>query len=181
MIMTGTAFAEIGNIGLFSDPGGTVCNLYDDVTGLVQIYVVLSYIPTWIDGAMGARFMVECDDGVNMIYIDEIIPDPFIAEGNSLTGIDMGSPICYPSPHLILTIRYYGQGLSDICSYCRVVAHPVPLNEQYPEAIYIIICDGLPYWFSATGGEIVINPDAGCNCDVPVEETSWGKIKSLYR
>ena len=183
MIITCTTFAEIGNIGLFSDPGGTTCNLYDDIPGLVQIFVVQNYIPTWADGAMEARFMVQCDGGVNMTYIDEIITDPHISEGNSLTGIDISFYSCHPSPHLILTIRYFGEGLTDPCSYCRVVPHPEEKNVQTPPGIYLVFCfeDDLPLWFHATGGEIVVNPDAGCNCDVPVEETSWGKIKSLYR
>jgi hypothetical protein len=34
---------------------------------------------------------------------------------------------------------------------------------------------------TATGGDVVINPIEGCFCDIPVEETSWGQIKSLYK
>jgi hypothetical protein len=33
----------------------------------------------------------------------------------------------------------------------------------------------------ATGGDIVVNPDGSCMCDIPVESTTWGKIKELYK
>jgi hypothetical protein len=42
-------------------------------------------------------------------------------------------------------------------------------------------CDPIPNCLVAIGGSLVINPTDDSVCDVPVEETSWGQIKSFYK
>jgi hypothetical protein len=32
-----------------------------------------------------------------------------------------------------------------------------------------------------TGGQLIVNPAPGCQCSVPVEETTWGQVKALYQ
>jgi hypothetical protein len=44
-------------------------------------------------------------------------------------------------------------------------------------------CNYLPNKTFPEGGQIVINPNETCECmrPVPVQETTWGQIKSLYQ
>jgi hypothetical protein len=78
---------------------------------------------------------------------------------------------------MILTIQFFAQGLSGPCSYCQVMADPTAT----PPGIYVTDCSSPPLLLNATGGDVVINPIPGCFCNIPVEETSWGQIKSLYQ
>ncbi len=174
MLMTGVAYTQPGSIGLFSDPGGASPCLYELAPSLVTIYVVHVYSP----GATASQFMVYCESEVALTYLGETSPYTTMI-GNSQTGIAIAYEMCIASPNHILTINYYGQGLSAPCSRCRVVADPT----GFPPGIYVADCDDPPNVLSATGGEMEINADVHCWCYyfVPAEDTSWGQIKSLYK
>ncbi|MCK4776515.1 MAG: hypothetical protein KAT30_17080, partial [Candidatus Krumholzibacteria bacterium] len=75
-------------------------------------------------------------------------------------------------------IDYFAQGLSPPCSYIQVVADPLAYD---PPGIQVADCAFPPNVVNATGGDVVVNPDASCMCNIPVEETTWGKVKALYR
>lgn len=167
------AFAQYpGSIGLFADPGATTCDVYD-VPGILSIYAV--HVFTF--GATGAQFMVTCAWGANMMYLSDVVTPPYISIGNSQTGIAIAYGMCVPSPNMILTIQYFAQGLSDPCSYCQVMADPT----ANPPGIYVTDCGSPPLLLNATGGDVVVNPEPGCYCNIPVEETSWGQVKALYQ
>jgi hypothetical protein len=167
------AFAQPpGSIGLFADPGATTCDVYD-VPGLLLIYVVHVYTP----GATGAQFRVVCAWGANLTYLSDAVTPPYISIGNSQTGIAIAYGMCVPSPNMILTLQFFAQGLSGPCSYCQVMEDPT----ANPPGIYVTDCASPPNLLTATGGDVVINPEPGCYCNIPIEETSWGQIKSLYK
>jgi hypothetical protein len=168
------AFAQPpGSIGLFADPGATNCDVYDQVPGLVIIYVVHVYTP----GATAAQFMVVCAWGSLMTYLAETPTPPYICIGNSQTGVACAYGGCVPSPNVIMTLTFFGSGISAPCSYCQVMADP----SATPPGIYVTDCASPPNLLNATGGDVVINPIPGCFCNIPVEETSWGHIKNLYQ
>lgn len=168
------AFAQPpGSIGLFSDPGGTNCDVNDIVPGLVIIYVVHVYTP----GATAAQFRVVCGWGANMIYLSDVVTPPYFSIGSSQTGIVIAYGVCATSPNMILALNFFGQGLSAPCSYCQVMDDPT----ASPPGIYVWDCSDPPQVLNATGGDVVINPVAGCFCDVPVEGTTWGGVKALYQ
>jgi hypothetical protein len=159
-----------GSLFLAGDSLGTDCTVYD-TPGLVHIYVVHVY--TY--GATGSQFMIDCTSGFAPVYLTEF--SPYITIGNSQTGVAIAYGSCVPSPHTILDIHYFGQGLSQDCSSCRVVPDPYAMPPQ----ILVADCQDPPNLLIATGGEIWINPDGSCHCLIPVQETSWGQIKSLYK
>ena len=84
---------------------------------------------------------------------------------------------CYASPNLILTIHYFGNGITPTCSLIKVMPDP----SATPPGIYVTDCADPPILGGAVGNAMVINPVPGCGCDIPVEQTSWGQIKSLYQ
>lgn len=180
LLVAGSVFAQGGQIGLFSDVFGTNCNVYDAAPGLVVVYVVHVYAI----GATAAQFSV--DDvtwsGGAMTPLAEAVTNPFIKIGtcaNSLggTGCAIAYGGCYASPNMILTIQYFGSGLTPNCRYIQVMPDP----SATPPGIYVTDCSDPPLLMGADGGAMVINPDPTCLCDIPVEETSWGQIKSLYK
>jgi hypothetical protein len=179
LLVASLAFAQGGSIGLFSTPLANNCDVYD-IPGLVLVYVVHVYSP----GATAAQFIV--DDltwsGGAMIYLAETVTAPYIKIGTcAMSGGGIGCAIafggCMPSPNMMLTIQYFGNGFSPTCGYIQVMPDP----SATPPGIYVTDCSSPPLLLNATGGDVVINPDATCMCNIPVEETTWGGIKNLYK
>jgi hypothetical protein len=173
--LAGAVNAQVpGSIGLFADPAASYCDVYDYAPGIVIVYVV--HVMT--TGATASQFRVDSNSwGANMLYLSEVVTPPYYAIGNSQTGVSIAYTYCVPSPNMIMYIQYFAQGLSATCSKIKVVDHPTAT----PPGIYVVDCSDPPNLLTATGGSVVINPDATCMCDIPVEETTWGKIKSLYQ
>ncbi|NIO28521.1 MAG: hypothetical protein GTO29_08210 [Candidatus Latescibacteria bacterium] len=166
--------AQPGSIGLFADPGGTTCDVYDE-PGTVTVYVLHLSSP----GATGSCFRVDwLSWGVTMMYMCETVTPPYLSIGSSDAGIAIAYGSCVVSPHMILAIQFCALGTTPPCSYIQVVADTTYYDVP---GIWVRDCGTPPSTLRARGGDAVINPDATCYCDVPVEETSWGRVKLLYR
>lgn len=179
IVLIGPAQAQPGAITLSSSSYRYwCCNAEDRQEGLLKIYVYHVYTP----GATASQFMVLPSTGVNLIYITETSPFGMII-GNSQNGIAIAYEACLQAPILLLEIVYYTRGLSQSCSVMNIVP-----NFNAPSGqIEVADCSDPPNILVATGGELIVNMDESCMwwecyCDPdPVEQTSWGAIKSLYR
>ena len=86
---------------------------------------------------------------------------------------------------MILTLQFFAQGLSETCSGFRVVPHP-GLGM-----VGVLDCESPSNLLQGTGGCVFVNADWNCDCNIgtlltcddlsPVEDTTWGQIKTLYR
>ncbi|NIM20511.1 MAG: hypothetical protein GTO51_09820 [Candidatus Latescibacteria bacterium] len=169
------AFAQAGSIGLFSDPGGASCDVYD-VPAVVYVYVIHVLTP----GATGSQFRVnDADWGNAMVFLAETVTLPYLKIGQCRDGCAIAYGSCIAGPNMILTLMYSGTALTPPCSYIQVVADPT--TEDPPPGIWVTDCVIPPNLIPATGGDVVINPDETCMCNIPVQDTNWGRIKSLYR
>ncbi|MFH1754418.1 MAG: hypothetical protein ABIA59_01835 [Candidatus Latescibacterota bacterium] len=178
------AFAEStpsqsGAIGLSSSAYRSwCCNAYDEQPGLLKLYVYHVYTP----GATASQFMVSPAYIPNLTYLGETSPFDVVI-GNSKTGIAISYGACLTAPILLLEIWYFGIGLSEPCSIVSVQPSPSAPSGN----IEVADCSVPPNVLFATGADLVINPDPFCSwwecfCDPdPVEQRSWGQIKSLYR
>jgi len=70
---------------------------------------------------------------------------------------------------IVLSVTYLLPGTSSACSCLRIV--PYPGDEPY------IVCNGCDFMElpCSGGGSLHVN------CTVPVESTTWGRVKALYR
>jgi hypothetical protein len=165
-------FAQIpGTILVSGDPGGLDHYIDDQTPGLVNVYIVHAFTP----GATAAQFRVTWDAGMSMTYLAEAVTVPYIGIGTSTSGIAIAYGLCLDSPNMILTINFFGQGLSGECAEMRVVEDPT----ASPPAIYVTDCSDPPNLLQAAGGLAFVNP--GPSCTNTVENASWGNIKSLFR
>ena len=160
-----------GSIGIFANMYGSQCD-YLDMSGLFDIYVVHMFTP----GSTGSQFRVDVSPGVTMTLLQTnymtgiYIGDPF-------TGIQIAYGSCLSSPIVLIDFLYWNHGTSEPCSYFQIAADPAGVSP----GIYSVDC-GIPgNIVPATGGRLIVNPQAGCYCNVPAEDTSWGQIKSLYQ
>jgi hypothetical protein len=161
-----------GSINLYGNEAGTVCGIYDNVPGQIyNIYVFHMYATE----VASAGFKVEQQDGANLTWLGDSAT-LYNLMGTSDEGMEvLYWPSCLSSPLHILTISYQGNVSSSDCSYLRVVG----IIAGDPP--YAAGCD--PYWpmtYDASGGSLAINPTDDCPCNVPVEDTTWGKVKALY-
>jgi hypothetical protein len=102
-----------------------------------------------------------------------LISRPGEVLGTTETGVTIGYGSCKTGTFWIITALYYVTA-AEPCCHWTVVADPyVPSGK-----IDIADCDyHLTY---ATGGGAIVNATEACNCDVPTENTTWGKVKALY-
>jgi hypothetical protein len=169
------AFAQAGSIGVFADPAGASCDLLDAVPGLYNVYVVHVFTP----GATASQFAVTWTAG--MMFLSESPTAPYIKIGTCSqpgTGCAIAYGGCIGSPNMILTISFFAQLLSAPCS----MFHVIP-DQTAPAKTSVLVtdCGDPPLLLNATGGEAFVNNNGSCPCNVPVEETTWGGIKSMYR
>ena len=170
MLSASMAFAQGGSIGVFSDTGGASCNLTDAAAGLLSFYVVHVLTP----GATAAQFMAPmpaCMVGASYLSDTGIFP---VTIGNSQGGVAIGYGACLAAPIHVLTINYFGGGTTTPCCYYGVFPDP---NVASGEIEVVDCAENLLF---ATGGVGIINPDGTCQCDVPVQDTTWGQIKSMF-
>ena len=183
------ASAQAGYIGIFSDPGGTDCGLVDAAPGLAIAYVVHVNTP----GATASQFRVASGDGFDCIWLGDQSLFPIII-GNSIDGISIAYGSCLSSPIHILSINYFCSGLSATCSWLHICPDPLAPTG------FIEVVDCNQQKLIASGGVLWVNPDwITCGCwinasaskspsaspvctpPVPVRQSTWGAVKSLYR
>jgi hypothetical protein len=179
MLSASLAFAQAGSIGLFADETGTSCNVVDDAAspGLCSIFVLFVNH----GGITGAQFMCPLPACMQAQYMSWSSPwpvkigdpvQPDITSG--LIGIAIGTGSCQAAPTLLVTLNFFCQGLTGDCCYYGI---------QPAEGIASGSIEGVDCDFTATfptGGECIVNSNAGCDCDVPTHETTWGAVKAMF-
>ena len=88
-------------------------------------------------------------------------------------------PSCVSTDFNFVNVLYRSFGSADLCSSLEVVPNPAALSGT----IEATDCtDPAPLTSTADGSDLTVNcsdPDR-CGRIVPVENTSWGRIKALY-
>lgn len=172
------AAAQYGSIGPYADRGGCVCDIVDTY-GLMHVYVVHRDMTA---GVKGSRFTISGDalPYLTFLYANPI-GDLFI-QGDIVDGYTVSYGDCQTTGLAIMEIGYFGSGLTPNCSDLRVVAAPTASTGEV-EAF-----DCNDEVFPATGGVAYVSVILGeCYCTspycvpVPVEDSTWGGIKALYR
>jgi hypothetical protein len=185
MLPVSMAAGQAGYIGIFSDPFGTDCELDATVTG----------IPDDLGGQQGSpsssvavtQYYIVHLNAVRAMEVRFAAPKPacmaahwlqdasvYVYTGNSQTGIQMGYGTCQTGTFHILTISYVVDGLTPECCLYPVVADPGVSSGK----IEVVDCDShLSY---GTGSYGIINANSTCDCNIPIADATWGRVKALY-
>ena len=166
-----------GFIGLYIDPGSYIdCYCDDSVPGQLRtVFVVHKNHP----GATGSQFIVVpgpgwLKSGIAENYFFQVI-------GTFRTGIGVAYGACIPADVCLGNILYFSSGASPPCARLDVLPDPASLTGT----IEIADCSvPFPQKLIGQGAPMFVDGDrASCPCIFPlaVEDTSWGKIKSLYQ
>jgi hypothetical protein len=162
---------QLGMVGIFSDVAGTDCNIAD-AGGLIGLEIV----HTGQTGATGSQFKIELGAGVNWVFVADSEVGSNLVIGDSQNGISVAYGVCAPSPWKCYRALYSSPGAAPACSYASIVPSPLSLTGL----VEIIDCSSLKHTYDV-GGQAIINSDGSCDCNVPVEETNWGRVKALYQ
>ena len=170
------------------------CEIFDVAPGLLYVYI----LHQWSEPSMGVRFRVEVPP--TLTYLGE--ESQYVKLGDALNGVTVCYESCVSSsesPIVALRLMLFGSGITPPCTYMSVEPH-----SEDP-ALQSLDCDGNLLW--PNDGIAIVNPDISCPCYaanvgwgdqdkpgdgsaastahfctwVPVEQNTWGAIKSLYR
>jgi hypothetical protein len=158
-------------VGFYGDAEGMVHTVYDSGPGTLDIYVVLrNYVHVY--GAGTVRFSAPPPPCFDAVYLGE--SSSFGVIGDSQAGAWVFPLDCSQGAYHIMTITWTVQGGTSEC--CWFEPRPFPGATQV-EGTDCSITDF--EWIAAEG--VWINPNSSINCNSPVEATTWGAIKAMYR
>jgi hypothetical protein len=169
VLCANVAFAQnAGVIGIYADaePGPPANRAITDAGGLVRLYI-------WHAGSdqvTASQFKVDIG-GLGWTSIGESWAFALII-GNGLNGIAISYEFCLSGDIYLGSLSFIGNNAPD-CSLIAIVPDPVSTSGR----VQAFDCSSnrvYPMGYAAT-----VNPDGVC--PVPVQETTWGKVKSLYQ
>ncbi|MEJ2722725.1 MAG: hypothetical protein P8181_16545 [bacterium] len=159
-----------GSIGIFADTQGNDCDIFDNAVGLRTYYVCHVYTA----GATASQFSAPKPSCMLASWLSDTAVFP-VTIGNSQSGVAIGYGSCQVGPIHILSINFFCQGLTPLCCYYPVLPDPSNVSGN----IEVVDCDN--NLLMGTGFISVVNPDQSCCCHcTPADESTWGKVKSLY-
>ncbi len=157
-------------VGFYGDAEGTVHAVYDSAPGTLVIYVVLRNMAP--DGAGTVRFSAVPPPCFDAVHLGESSDYP--VTGDSQAGAWVLPLNCSQGVYLVMTIVYTVRGGTWDC--CWFEPQPLPGESQ----VDATDCSMVGFEWIATEG-LWINPNNPMTCTAPVEATTWGAIKALYR
>jgi hypothetical protein len=170
-LVSGLAHGD--TIGLYADPSGESCNIVA-TTPFALTYVYVVHVT---DGAAASMFRAPkpaCWTGATWIG-DSTPYCAGVGCGDSQTGIALVYGACRIDVH-ILTITYFVQGASESCCLYPLLPHPWSPGGQ----VEVADCQFNPGVAMGLIAAVNGGPTCPCGYPVPVEETTWGRVKSLY-
>jgi hypothetical protein len=91
--------------------------------------------------------------------------------GTSISGASVSYEDCLAGSFQLMTVNFFGSS-AEPCGLVAIV--PAPSKA----GVRAVDCAENNVFIP--GGEARVNPDTGCQCTTPVEETTWGSIKAQY-
>lgn len=160
-----------GVLMLTGDYEGTTCEVFDGTPGLLQVHIVHTNTP----GVTGCEFAAPVPGCMlGAVWLSDTYSSP-VQVGNTQQGVSVAYGACLPGPIHVVTMNLFVQGLSQTCCQYNIVPHPLTGTGQ------IIAVNCVPEAVPIQSHPGFVNPDPTCVCGlVKVEETTWGKVKSLY-
>jgi hypothetical protein len=191
LVITAPIVLLAANCALAQDPGGVLasygdpsfldCNLVETVGSVNTVYIVHCCRAE----AAGCRFRVVHNWHQATVLATDYHSNS--ATGDVYTGVTVDYPGCQPLPHLVATLRFM---TTSPTPECEVLLFVIPDPSAESGEIEATDCSGTTL-IQAGGGTTVNGHPANCPCMwldefpypdwVGAEQTTWGRVKSLYR
>jgi hypothetical protein len=172
LLVAGSARAD--TIGLYADIAGTNCNI-ELQSNLTYVHVVHV-----TNGSTGCAFMAprpECLTGAIWVTDQCVLPPPACCCGDSQAGMTWDYGFCQSGTLEIARIVYRRGPLQNPCCVYPVLPHP---NSPGGQPL-VVDCNSNSVPATVLVATVMGDPVAcPCGYPVPVEETTWGRVKALY-
>lgn len=164
----------------FADPAGTNCEIVNTQSEIVTIHMLLTGDGSTANTVTFSAPTPACWTGA--VWLGDDVNPSYLWLGTThdpAAGLTVTFIGCKNLPIYLGSMTFEASGSEPCCYYDILPGLPATVNQ-----LRIIDCDGDPVVIPAVG--VTINPDAGCPCGsselpVAVEETTWGRVKALYR
>jgi len=184
LLFASTAAQAENALKFFADAAGTDCSLDYTTAGLVSTHVIV----TGTTPSAAIQFSAvtpECWTGV--LWIGDNFATPGIRLGSTQDpglGLQVTFGGCEPMPFYAGYISHFVTDVSaSCCPYMPGPADIRPLVRIIATAectVYPLTILGIA---EMQGVGLVVNPTRECPCELPVPaaESTWGRVKALYR
>jgi hypothetical protein len=162
------AFAQTGAMGLFADNQGLSCNITMAASGPASIYVVHKSP----GGATGAEWTLGTVPS-SLFYAGADVAPGYLSIGNPTAGLSLAYTACVSGDFLTVTLNFFATGVTPNCTYMSI------LPSAGKPGVISVDCNFAE--IPVVPGKGILNADGTCDCDVSTEESTWGKVKNLYR
>jgi hypothetical protein len=170
LALAAPAFGQVGVLGIYADDQGNNCNISDPGGVLSNnVNVVHKFDPG--DGATAVRFRIDPPVGANWTFL--AFSTIYTPSGSVGTDISIGYGTCTQLTTLVGTAIISSVTPSPACGQ-------VIISPGFTATVLAADCSFNEFPMP-TPGKGIANPDGTCQCNIAVEETTWGKVKSLYR
>lgn len=159
------AQAQGGGIFITSDEAGYDYYFVDN-GGLIEVYVWHGYTL----GATASEWMLDVTDA-GWTYLGDMNNFQLVI-GTSITGVAIAYEACLANLIRLMTVNFYSATPAPDCTGIRIVPAP---GKSYVRAV-----DCAENSVYAAAGAAIVNVNQTCRID-PVESTTWGQVKALYR
>jgi hypothetical protein len=172
LVLAAPAYAQllehVGDISAYADDQGSSCNIAaPGGGGLVTVFVVQKFSDG--GGATGCRFKGTFPASLSFVAFNT----SFVPIGNFTNDLSLGYGFCISTTTSLGSALFINATASPACSYVSIVA-----ADNFANAIATDCSFGE---YTVKTGQAIVNPDQSCQCNVPTQPTSWGRVKALYR
>jgi hypothetical protein len=158
-------------IAVYANNMGSSCEV-STAGGFFQLYFFQMSSP----GSTAVEFQAVVPPGPTFFGDNS----PFtLKQGNFKDGCAIAYGSCFTG-HIYLGSTAFG-GTEPACSIVLVKNHPIPSVPGATSPI-AVDCAQPSHFQTLRGSYATFNPTTECHCPgtIPTEESSWGKIKSMY-
>lgn len=172
----------VGIVGLYSDVAGTDCRVADEREGMLEVHMVAQAV-IGLNAIQFAAPIPACWTGATWVadqspwvLVLGQTQDPVHGISMTFSRANCEASSVYLGKMLVST-----QGSGPSCCEFPILKAQVDYHPEVPLPI-TVLCGDETHVHGIAPVSAWINPDPSCDCllTLPVEETSWGRLKSLY-
>ena len=167
-------------IELAADNTMSSCAIVGDGSGLISVHMFMIGTEA-TTGVQFAAYIPSCWAGVT--WLGDVLSEPWLTLGTTQDagGLSIAFTVCRPLPIYLGAINFFGVASGTCCEF--PVTRPMTLSTKYPAWATVLGVDCSFEGYPGTGGRVLVNANESCPCEQPlaVEESTWGRVKALYR
>jgi hypothetical protein len=109
----------------------------------------------------------------SLSFIGSTVAPGYLSIGDPVSGLSLAYTACVTGDFLTVTLNVFALSTPPNCTYLSIV----PSTNK--PGVISVDCNFAE--IPVVPGKGIVNADGTCNCDVSTEESTWGKVKNLYR